>query len=254
MRDFKIQPAGDLGVRLDQRPVALNREPGHIAHLIQSAASLGVKAYLRVWHRYSVHGREYLPQDPPFVMIANHSSHLDALALAAVMPARQRSRVYPLAASDTFFANTPSAALSALLLNALPVHRRRCVHYTLTSLRERIVGGHSILILFPEGTRSRTGACGTFKAGLGRVVCGLPVPVVPCWIDGASTACPPGTRLPRRMPVRVIVGPSFTLAHVSDDREGWETASHRAHAAVLALRPDRDVPPPGLSTRIQSEP
>ena len=48
-------------------------------------------------------GREHLPAAPPFVLCANHASHLDALALAAPLRLDLRDRVFALAAGDVFF-------------------------------------------------------------------------------------------------------------------------------------------------------
>ena len=57
-----------------------------------------------------------------------------------------------------------------------------------------------MLILFPEGTRSRTGEMGPFKPGIGALVAGTAAPVVPCYLSGAFAAWPPTSRLPRPGP------------------------------------------------------
>ena len=118
-------------------------------------------------------------------MIANHASHLDAVLLASVLPCRLCDRVFPVAAGDVFF-NTPGMSLfAANLLNALPMWRKNCGSHALKDLRKRLVDEPCGLILFPEGARSRDGSLLPFKVGLGMLIAGTSVPVIPCYLDGA---------------------------------------------------------------------
>ena len=132
-----------------------------------------------------------IPDEPPFVMIANHTSHLDALVLASVLPCRLCDRVFPVAAGDVFFNTSATSLFSATLLNALPMWRKNCGSHALKDLRRRLVDEPCGLILFPEGTRSRDGSLQAFKVGLGMLIAGTAVPVIPCHIDGAFQAFPP---------------------------------------------------------------
>jgi 1-acyl-sn-glycerol-3-phosphate acyltransferase len=92
------------------------------------------------------------------------------------------------------------------------------------------------LILFPEGARSRDGAMKPFKSGIGRIVAATSVPVIPCWIDGAFAAFPPGRWLPRPRKLVVRVGAPLTFADQPADREGCDAVAHRLREAVEALR------------------
>ncbi len=75
------------------------------------------------------------------MMIANHTSHLDALLLAAALPCRLCDCVFPVAAGDVFF-NTPTISLfSATLLNALPMWRKNCGPHALAELKKRLTRG-----------------------------------------------------------------------------------------------------------------
>lgn len=236
MDDWRYQPAGDLNLKPGESLRSLHREAGLVAGITQTAWRALVRTYLRGYHRLRVEGVEHLPARPPFVMIANHASHLDALVLASAMPWRLRRSVFPIAAGDVFF-ETPAVALfSAMMLNALPMWRKRCGSHAMQELRERLIEGPSIYILFPEGTRSRDGSMGKFKPGLGMIVAGSPVPVVPCHLEGAFAASPPGTRMPRPLPMRLRIGPPLTFAETGNDRAGWQEITARSEAAVAALR------------------
>ena len=123
-----------------------------------------MRAYLQFYHRLRVEGAEHLPARPSFVMVANHTSHLDAITLAAALPWRLRRFAFPIAAGDVFF-ETPAVALfSAMMLNALPMWRKSCGSHAMQQLRERLVSEPIIYVLFPEGTRSRDEAIGSLQA------------------------------------------------------------------------------------------
>ena len=165
MDDWKYQPARDGHLPPDERLKSLQREIGLLAFLAQGTWRLTARSYLKIYHRLTVVGGGRMPRSAPFVVIANHSSHLDALSLAAALPWHLRQRAFPIAAGDVFFQTTASSFFSALALNALPMWRKRCGTHALDELRGRLVGEPAIYILFPEGTRTRDGKMGKFKPG-----------------------------------------------------------------------------------------
>jgi 1-acyl-sn-glycerol-3-phosphate acyltransferase len=142
--------------------------------------------YFVAAHRLKITGRENLPPCGPFVLAANHCSHLDALALMTMLSPRQRERTFPLAAGDVFFQSAATGAFSAVMLNALPMWRRNCGPHALSDLRRKLHEEECAYIIFPEGSRSRDGAMSRFKHGLGMLVAETDVPVIPCLIAGHS--------------------------------------------------------------------
>jgi 1-acyl-sn-glycerol-3-phosphate acyltransferase len=233
--DWNYDPAHDLGLTVRDRARSLKRESG----LLQTAGHFAwgalTRAYLRTWHRLTILGREHLPARPPFVLIGNHASHLDALILAAPLPLAIRDRVFPLAAGDVFFEKATSSLFAMSLLNALPLWRRKCTPHALTELRARLVGEPCGFVLFPEGGRSRDRAMMPFKPGMGMLVAGVDVPVVPCHITGAFDSLPPGCRLPRPRKIVLRVGPGLRFGHLPNERAGWEEAARCCEAAVRGL-------------------
>lgn len=232
---WKYRPAEDHGLSAEERFKSVRREPGLLSWLGHHAATSVLRTYLALWHRLRVDGRDRLPRKAPFVVIANHSSHLDALVLAAALPHSARSVAYPVAAGDAFFTSTPMAVFSSVFINAVPLWRKKVTARALTELRERLLLGDSGFILFPEGARTRDGAPLPFKAGLGMLVAGTPVPVVPCYLDGAFEACPPGSAIPRPRKLVVRVGEPLSFAGMTDDRSGWEQVAAMAKDAVFSL-------------------
>ncbi len=239
MDDWRFEPARDHGLCGDQRRKSLLREVG-----LESATScllwrMITRCYLAVAHRLEVAGRKNLPAQSPFVLVANHASHLDAIVLGAILPARFVGAVFPIAAGDTFFTKRASSIFATACMNALPIWRKNVGAHSLEDLRERLLRGSCVYILFPEGTRTRTGEMATFKPGLGRLVAGTPVPVVPCYLRGAFAAMPPSKNFPSWKKIRVTVGKPISFAEATNDRAGWETISLATEKAVRQLA-DRD--------------
>ena len=211
MDSWNYRPAHDFELTPVERARSLKREPGVWSSLSHLAWHSLAKNYLKIYHRLRVEGAEHLPAEPPFILIANHSSHLDAIVLGSALSRRLCSRVFPVAAGDVFFETPALSLLSAQILNALPMWRKNCGPHALAELKERLVLEPCGYILFPEGARSRDGSLKPFKAGLGMIVAGTPVPVVPCWITGAMAAWRPESRWPKPRKVGLKIGPSIAL-------------------------------------------
>jgi 1-acyl-sn-glycerol-3-phosphate acyltransferase len=235
MDDWKLQPARDLGLPLQDRARSLRREEGLGEALLHRAWWMLIGGYLRSYHRLRIVGREHLPQQPPFVLVANHGSHLDALALAAMLPARLRHCVFPIAAGETFFQTPAMAAFAAFVLNALPMWRRNCGAHALQELRARILEEPCGYILFPEGTRTRDGSMNSFKAGIGMLVAGTKVPIVPCHLTGCHEAWPPGAHFPLPRKISIRIGDPVSFGSIADDRAGWHSVAGELEQRVRAL-------------------
>lgn len=241
MENWTYKPAADSMMKPGERFRSTRREAGLVSVTMNATATLGVRAYLRLYHRLRIEGRENLPRHVPFVMIANHESHLDALVLVSALTLRARIETHPVAAGDVFFKNSATSLLASLFLNALPLYRKGVTSHALVDLRERVTSGHGGLVLFPEGTRSRDGSMNPFKAGLGMIVAGTNVPVVPCHLEGPFEACPANSKLPRPVAIKLRVGTPLEFRDQPDTRDGWTQVARRCEAAIRALAPVKPV-------------
>lgn len=239
MEPWSFRTAKDLGLPAGERLRSVQRENGLAEAAVQVAWLSFGRLWMRVWHRLEVRGRENLPSAAPYVLVANHASHLDALVLANVVPVGVQTRVAPIAAADVFFQKKFLTAFAALCGNALPIWRRRRISgaHGLEELRERLVADRFIYILFPEGTRTRSGELQPFKSGLGVLVAGTSVPVVPCRLTGAFAAGPPGAHFPRPVKITVAVGQPASFAEESNDHAGWLRIGTWAADAIRQLGP-----------------
>jgi 1-acyl-sn-glycerol-3-phosphate acyltransferase len=246
VNEWDLQPARDLGLPPVQRFRSFQRESGLVQTVFHQAWWWLVHGYLSVGHRLKVIGRERIPAEPPFILLANHSSHLDALVLAAPLPWRLRDRIFPIAAGDVFFETPAVAAFAAGMLNALPMWRKKCGPHAMKELRQRLLEEPCAYILFPEGARSRDGKMLPFKPGLGMLVAGTPVPVVPCHLAGTFEALRPETRWPRwgkRITLRI--GTPLVFSTSGNHRTAWEEIARTTRLAVEQLAQNPAAGPSG---------
>ena len=235
MEPWSFKPASDIELSPVERARSLRREVGLFSTAGHLTWQLSTKAFFKLYHRLSVESEQLAPIEPPFVMIANHTSHLDALVLAAALPYRLCDCVFPVAAGDVFFDTPVTSLFSATLLNALPMWRKNCGSHALAELKKRLIEEPCGLILFPEGTRSRDGLLGPFKPGLGMLTAGTAVPVIPCHVSGAFHAFPPAARWPRPRKIVLRIGEPLVFDSVPNRRAGWEEISARTEEAVRRL-------------------
>jgi acyl carrier protein len=173
--------------------------------------------------RLSVEGAEHLPAGGPYVVAANHASHLDPLVLAVVLP---EPAVF---AAVGGLADNP---LTRLFLRRLEVHliergdRVRGVDDS-RALTGTVRSGR-VVAFFPEGRRSPAVGLEPFHMGAFVVAADAGVPVVPVALRGTRQILPVDRRMPRRGPIRVTIAPPVSTAH-----SGWSGAVD-LHAATRA--------------------
>src|SRR4051794_15805453 len=236
MNAWQYTVATDLQQTLAQRWASAGREPDVLCYGLRSAGAVAMRTMLATYFRLRIRGREHLPRDgSSFVMVANHASHLDALCLLSALPISGLHHAYPAAAADYFFQSSAVGAMSGLFMNALPFERNGRVRQTLAACRNLLSEDGNVLLLFPEGTRSTTGEMGRFKGGVGDLVAGTSVPVVPCYLDGAHRAWPKGAWIPRPRKLTLTIGQPMAFAHLQRCRQSASQIAAELEAAVRDL-------------------
>ncbi len=164
--------------------------------------------------RLRVHGTEHVRPDRSYVYMANHSSLIDTPALFACLP-------YPfkiMAKKGLFY--VPFMGWHLWTSGNFPIDRGDA-RKTAKSLRRVIDGlaaGKS-LALFPEGTRTSTGALQVFKPGGFKIALRAGVPIVPVSIRGTFALLPKTTLAPRPGPVEVFIGEPIDTREYAGDRQ-----------------------------------
>ena len=232
---WQYEPAPDLDQPLAERLRRFPREPDLTIYGLRSLAALLTRGWLRLYHRLEIVGRENLPAQGSFVIVANHTSHLDTLCLLSALPLCKLHRAFPAAAQDYFFVTVPRLAVAAVVVNALPFGRQKHIRQSLELCRLLLSNPGNVLILFPEGTRTATGQMGAFKPGIGLLVAGTHLPVVPCHFTGGFAAWPKGKLIPRPRKLRLRIGPPRNYSALTPGREAAEQICADLHKAVAEL-------------------
>lgn len=169
--------------------------------------------FFKVYCPMTVKGKENLPE-PPYILCSNHSSHLDcpALIVASGLPFK---RFGVMAAKDYFFDNTKRNKWVASLFQIIPIDRKARPETILKSIafcKEFCTQGERNLIIFPEGTRSRTGEIQSFKKGAALWASELKLPLVPAYIDNTFASWPKGKHFPKPKKICIAFGKPITIA------------------------------------------
>lgn len=162
--------------------------------------------FFHLYFRLSRIGREHIP-DGPVLYAANHRSFLDPFVIATI----SRRPMYYVAKKELF-----SNRLQGWILNALgafPVDRGNGDTATIDTAKAILARGDSVL-MFPEGTRVRSGPLGHTRRGIGRLALEAGVPVVPVAIVGSADVRR-GWRI-RPKKVRIRVGRPLTFPAVAE--------------------------------------
>jgi 1-acyl-sn-glycerol-3-phosphate acyltransferase len=191
-----------------------------------------VKGIHDAWFRGEVVGLENIPRTGPYLIAANHASHLDPPFVGC-----QVGRQMRFFARKTLW-NNKVASWWLDHVETIPVDRDSG---DVGAIRRVIQALHEdrAVVLFPEGTRSPDGQLQKPKAGVGLLACKTGAPVVPCRVYGAFEAFGRGRSLPRfGTPVTVVFGKPIKPAEYdvpTAGKERYQIASERIFARIAAL-------------------
>jgi 1-acyl-sn-glycerol-3-phosphate acyltransferase len=166
------------------------------------------------------------------IYFANHTSHIDTLAIWSALPRDLRSRTRPIAARD-YWGKGIKRYIATRGFGAVLIDRARenAEVDPLEPLRASLRDGDS-LIIFPEGTRGSSAVPARFRSGLYRLAGEFPaVELIPVYLDNLHRSLPKGASLPVPMVCTVRFGAPLALAA----NESRELFLERARTAVIAL-------------------
>jgi long-chain acyl-CoA synthetase len=167
----------------------------------------GLRLLYRRYFSLECYGAENIPRGQPYIIAANHASHLDTGAIVTALGHESR-RLKVLAARDYFFNTFLKAWFFGKLLKFVPFERKGNLLQFLRDVKtsNEMLLENRCLLIYPEGTRSVTGELQPFKAGVGLLAYETGAPIVPAYIDGAYQAMPKGRHLPRKHRIKVFFG------------------------------------------------
>lgn len=162
----------------------------------------------------SVYGEENVPSDIPVVFIANHQGNFDIPILMS-------------------YINKPKGFIAKIETLKIPLVRTwmkyiHCVFMDRSNIRKSaaaiiegvkiIKEGHS-LVIFPEGTRSKGGPLGEFKAGSFKLATKSKAPIVPITIDGSFKLMEANGNKIKPAKVNLYIHPAIETANLSKEEQ-----------------------------------
>lgn len=188
------------------------------------------RAYLRIGG-WQVVGRENIPEQGPIIFAPNHASLLDP-PLVGVSCGR-----WPfIMAKAELFKGIVGWAIEQM--GSFPVKRGSADRYAFKQAKRILAEGKPLLI-FPEGTRTRTGELGKAEAGLAMLAHSNRAPVVPVYISGTENAFSPRRSGFRFVRARIEFGKPLYFEEEyarKADRETLEAIGDRIMSEIDEMR------------------
>ena len=183
-----------------------------------------------------IEGQENLPRQGPLLVVANHFSFLDPVAMIHITP-------WPL--EFLAGANTPNAPATVSWLRkawgVFPVHRGAVSRSALRSA-ESVLDQGGVVGIFPEAGNWAT-VLRPARPGTAYLAARTGVPIVPMGFTGLLDVFPE-LRSGRRADVHLRIGRPFGPFHVTgrgrERRKQLDEIGHRIMEHIAALLPDKD--------------
>lgn len=162
--------------------------------------------------KVNVYGIENLPEDKNILFVSNHQSNFDILLLLAYLP-------------------VPKAFVAKVELEKLPfinqwMKRIHCLFMDRNDIKQSaqiIIEGIKQLksginmVIFPEGTRSKTGKLGEFKGGSFKLATKSKCPIVPLTIDGTRNIMEANNYRIKPVTVNLYIHPPIDVTTLSKE-------------------------------------
>lgn len=155
------------------------------------------------WH-LRVTGREHIPTTGGCLLASNHQSYLDPALVATTLD----REVHFMARQSLF--RIPGFGSLITAMNSFAVERGSGDVGAVKMAISRLQAGN-VLLMFPEGTRTRDGELGRVKPGIAMIARRAGVPIVPVLVQGAYRLWPRQQLLPAIGAITVSFGPPFRL-------------------------------------------
>jgi len=178
----------------------------------------------------TVEGGDHIRPGDPEIIAANHTSFFDILAFLGYLPVDVKF----VAKKELFSVPVFGPAIRAAGHVRIDRQNLKEAFAAYEEATKRILAEKLHVLVYPEGTRTRTGELLPFKKGPFVLAISCQCAVVPAYVHGAFDILPKGRILIRPHPIRVLVGdPIATAGMTYEDRD---RLAAEVRAAMLALK------------------
>ncbi|MBN1694797.1 1-acyl-sn-glycerol-3-phosphate acyltransferase [candidate division WOR-3 bacterium] len=193
-----------------------------------------IRFYFHIYHKLRIRGYKKYYSKNPYIIVANHSSHLDTPLILSCFSLDSVNKIRAIAALDYFFSNPLVRISTHLLCNIIPINRKTADLTSIGMISKSLKEGGSIII-FPEGTRSRDGEINKFKPGVGLLIKKTKAEVLPIFIKGTYNCMNRGTKLPRRGPLEIQFGSPLKYDRFFKDEQNYDKIVDKLYREILRV-------------------
>jgi 1-acyl-sn-glycerol-3-phosphate acyltransferase len=189
--------------------------------------------------RVVTHGmEEHVPPDAPAVIASNHVSWFDVFAIASTL----RAPYYFVAKKELERVPIWGWAWRAAGHISIDRSNRERAVRSLRAAGEKVREDHGLVVIFPEGTRSRSGRLQPFKKGAFVLAKETGIPLIPVVVTNSYRIMRPDTFIIRRATIHVWFEPPVPAAEIAED--DVEALLMRVRGVMAARLAAEGEPPP----------
>jgi cytidylate kinase len=236
-----LQPAPDA-IPLDTTDLTPEAQIDLVAHwadlarrappmrFLYTLAHESITLFARTVLDFHVTGLPRVPRKGPLLVAANHISFWDPPLIGATLP-REAHYI----AKEALFQNRLFGALISRY-NAIPIRRGPQARVALRGA-EDVLGSGGAVVIFPEGTRNRSGQLLPPRPGIARLAAHGRAPVLPAYISGSNQI---RRSMLRKVPIRISFGSPMMPPVGGASRETDRAYAQRVMEAIVALRTEQE--------------
>ncbi len=181
---------------------------------------------VRLWFRPQIRGANVVPANGPVILAPVHRSFAD-FSFSAVLTDR---KLFFMAKDELWRSRLLGRLLVAL--GAFPVHRGGVDREAMAHATDVLEQGQ-LLIMFPEGARQEGPRVQELLDGVAFLAARTGAPILPVGIGGSDLSMPKGTKVPKRIPITLVVGRQLPPPA---RRESGRVSRREVHKTTVELR------------------
>jgi len=188
-----------------------------------------VQAFAHAFLDFHPERAHSVPRNGPVIVACNHISFWDPPLVGAAI----RREMHYIAKAELF--HNPLFGRMLRSYNCIPIQRGTRARTGLKGAEEVLREGGGVVI-FPEGTRNKSGSLIPARAGVARLAAVTRTPIVPAYISGSNRI---RRSMLRQVPIRITFGSPVMPPRLESDREELRSFAQSVMEMIAALREEQ---------------